>query len=435
MVELTERSPSLELRLGEYEDARICLVESSPESCPGLETHFRNAGFSGFSTFYTAHACQRAFEGGLVPDVVIISVNTLSMAGLSLLKYFRNSKDCQHLPILVIAKSSDAVIRREAIALGASSLISIPFDEVTLVWHVFNLIKAYRVTCELEEYKSRVSNELKIARRLQESLKPEETSLKACEKDTGLDISYASHSTSELSGDFWGVKELSDNKFTIFFADLVGHGISAAANTFRLHEILLNEELGDAGLVDFITRVNARFHSRTPTEVFSSLLVGSFDLIECKFTYVSAMATSPVLWRNGAKLPLMLYTSGVPLGVTTNPMYEAHSIPFMPGDMLFFYSDALIEAPSKKGGILGNLMPADIVTKAVLQTRRSVIGSIEEIFCEETNGPLQDDLTLLLIALKPKLEGEESLGSSDASVIVDSIDLCEPTDAGDADDK
>ena len=80
-------------------------------------------------------------------------------------------------------------------------------------------------------------------------------------------------------------------------------------------------------------------------------------------------------------------------------------------------------------------MPVDIVSKAFVQTRRSVIGSIEEIFCEATNGPLQDDLTLLLIALKPKLEGEESLGSSDASVIVDSIDLCEPTDAGDADDK
>ncbi|PCI64324.1 MAG: hypothetical protein COB37_01740 [Kordiimonadales bacterium] len=380
----------------------VWLVISDVEACLEIEAQLRSGGFSNIEVYHQADDCQKVFETGQTPDLIIASASLLSIENLSLIKYIRETDRGANFPILVATNPQEIFIQRKALNIGVTALLALPLDSAIVVTQAYNLVRAYRLNTELEAFKSRVSSELKVAQRLQQSLLPSERSIDKCKQTTGLDISFALHSSSELSGDFWGVKDVHDGMLTIFIADLVGHGIAAAANTFRLHEIITSEELIGSDLLDFVARVNSRFHQNTPADVFAALMVGQFDLALGTFKYVSAMATSPIFWRSGASLPLMLDTAGVPLGATDDPRYEAHSIPFYPGDRLFFYSDALIEAPSKKGGMLGSLMPCEIVTKAILQEARSVIGSVEELFCQEAKNPLHDDLTLLFISSHPE---------------------------------
>ncbi len=393
----TDSQVAASRNLREFADRVVWLLGSDQETRDYAEIHLKSGGFRNFAVFDECEACIQSFKSGPYPDLIVLDLDKPD-SGLDLLKHLRLDNSGHRVPIIVATGIEEPQIRDQAFQLGASGIISKPFDGLTLTEQARSLVKASQLTRELEEYKNRVSEELKVAKRLQQSLQPSYREIEECRNRTGLDISSAMHSSSELSGDFWGIKEITDSKLVFYIVDLVGHGIAAAANTFRFHEILSNEEVRSSNLAEFLHRVNQRFHKRTPPDVFASILVGAIDLKEQKFHYVSAMATSPILWREGAHAPLMLFSGGVPVGVTAEPDYQEHKLPFLPGDRLFFYSDALVEADAREGGVMGHLTPCDMMAKALAQKERSVLGAIEEYFCQETQGPLRDDLTLLLIS-------------------------------------
>lgn len=407
MPAVLKQKPEYSPSLREFADTLVWLLSEDTETSAFAKNYLQTGGFTNFSLFESCKscfqfqdcdACFQSFKGQVHPELIVLDIDQSNDTGFRILKQMRRELRQKKVPIIVLTDSDQGATRNEAFRLGATNVLVKPLDEGAFVSQACNLVKAYRLTRELEEYKARMSQELRIAKRLQQSLQPEDQEIEKCQEKTGLDISFALHSSSELSGDFWGIKHVTENSLTFFIADLTGHGVAAAANTFRMHEILSNEELGDGDLIDFVSRVNKRFYRRTPPDVFASLLVGSIDLEKHTFSYVSAMAPCPLLWRTGAELPFMLYSAGVPMGVTEHPGHELHTVPYGPGDRLFFYSDALVEAPSKNGGTLGVMMPCDIMATAIRQDKRSIIGSIEEQFCEETIGPLADDLTLLLIS-------------------------------------
>lgn len=378
-------------------DAEIWIVDDDLHVCAFAEAHLKAFGFAHCYAIHSGEECWKALKKSPAPDLILLDINMPGMSGLEVLKKIRSKKRFAHLPILVMTGVEEAHIRNEAIVLGANSIVSKPFDPAVIITQVQQLVKVDRLTSQLEAYKSRVSAEIQTAERLQNCLLPDETELRACGDHLGMNFSFVLHSSSELSGDFWGLKPAGERAVAIYMADIVGHGVAAAANTYRLHEILSDECFDPEKPIDFMENVNRRFYERTPPEVFASLIVGTIDLAKGLFTYVSAMAPCPVLWRCDAKAPLMLYSSGVPLGTTAKPDFESHSVPFSEQDRLFFYSDALTEAPTKIGDRLGPLTPCDYLTKAMAEDAAEIIPRVEDQFFSDIDGPLHDDLTLLVI--------------------------------------
>ena len=67
----------------------------------------------------------------------------------------------------------------------------------------------------------------------------------------------------------------------------------------------------------------------------------------------------------------------IPLGILDDPQYDEQSVPLKPGDILFLYTDGVIEAPGKDGQLFGlerlikvleenSDVPLDQIKRAVL---------------------------------------------------------------------
>jgi len=380
--------------------ARILVVDDDPFISAMAQAYLEHAGFTRIDVAENGQECLDRLQGAEgPPDIVILDIQMPVLDGLEVLRRMRASAALQDLPVLVTTGIDESSQRNEAIRAGASSLISKPFDAPLLIEKTRSLIERQVLIQQLNLYRTRVSQELDMARELQLSLLPGEDTLQLIAERYGVRVSSQFHSSSELAGDFWGVAPLDDTRLAVFMVDIAGHGVAAAANTFRLHEIINSEDMHGFSPAEFLARVNARFHARIPAGQFATIFYGVIDVARDTFTYASAAAPPPLIGTRGdGAAPRPLANRGLLAGAIAGASYSEHVEPLRPGDYVFLYSDALPEALTPTGELLGDEAPAELFVSALDQNPRAPLLPLLQDFRARTTAPLQDDLTLVFLS-------------------------------------
>ena len=66
-------------------------------------------------------------------DLIILDLNMPDIHGLEVLKFVRSYEFYSSIPVIVLTTKSDATTRNEALAAGASSYMTKPFEPQTLI--------------------------------------------------------------------------------------------------------------------------------------------------------------------------------------------------------------------------------------------------------------------------------------------------------------
>lgn len=172
------------------------------------------------------------------------------------------------------------------------------------------------------------------------------------EKDYRMQICGYYQSCSELGGDFWGMKSISNDELAIYMADFSGHGVNAALNVFRLHA-LMQAAMGMAYMPGtYLTYINAILAPMLPTGQFATMFYGIINRKKNTISYASAASPSPVLFNKDTMTHKILDSTGTVLGAFKETSYQMIEVPFNSGDCLLLYSDALTETYSDQGEML-----------------------------------------------------------------------------------
>ena len=137
----------------------------------------------------------------------------------------------------------------------------------------------------------------------------------------------------------------------VYIIDFSGHGINAALNTFRLHTLMqqMFMQFDDPG--EFMSQLNKKLASLLPTGQFATMFYGIIDTQRQQLNYATASCPAPIIFRDGGEVEI-IDGSGFLFGTIANIQYKTQTTKFMPGDMLFLYSDALTESPDFSGNII-----------------------------------------------------------------------------------
>jgi len=255
----------------------------------------------------------------------------------------------------------------------------------------------------IKKYYDRLSDDLRIARVMQNSLLPTRAKIEEISKGHKLNIAYQCESPDDLAGDFWGLDVLDDDRLCFYMADFSGHGLSAALNIFRLHSIMsvYGHELRDNILspAEYLEKLNRDLFALLPTEQYATMLCGIIDLKRDVFTFATAAPPAPVKMTVGLQDMIALDPSGVPLGMIEDAVYEVREIPFKKTEMLFFYSDVLIESQDKKGDMIGEDKFIDFCCEASMAARppEKFLDYFMEKFDSHVVRPLTGDLTAVTL--------------------------------------
>ncbi len=202
----------------------------------------------------------------------------------------------------------------------------------------------------------------------------------------------------ELGGDFYDFIPLGSEKAALLIADVAGHGFSAALVAAMLKFTFQMEASCDPSPVAIVSRMNEKFCRILKQDGFITLCCAVLDTKTLIMDLVVAGHPPPFLWSSPKNPVRRLESSGPPLSVDPDAIYERRQVPLNPGDVLFFYTDGVTEALLGKGASGGldkyvlKLEPG-LSADELSQKLRSEIEKIKK-----AHG-LDDDVTLLTVAL------------------------------------
>jgi len=175
------------------------------------------------------------------------------------------------------------------------------------------------------------------AQRIQQSILPSRIPQYA-----GYDIWGKTVPAEIVSGDFYDFIPVSDNILGLAIADGSGHGLPAALVVRDVYMGLRMATDRDFKIIRTLEKLNHIIHRGRLTTKFVSLFYGELETGGI-LIYCNAGHNPPFLLRKSGKLEF-LRNGGPVLGPTPDATYTRGYVQLCPGDLLFMYTDGIIEA-------------------------------------------------------------------------------------------
>ena len=208
----------------------------------------------------------------------------------------------------------------------------------------------------------RLRSDLDTAREIQRQLLPT-----GAREIPGLDLAAAYVPARELGGDFYDFLPYGEGRLAIALGDVSGKGTAAALygslaiGTIR--EIVVDRDCDPACMLALL---NQRLHSTRLEARFIAMLFGVYDAAHRRLTLANAGSPYPLLLRDGHVVSVRL--EGVPLGLIPGTQYDESSLDLLPGDVVVFASDGILEAENasqeefglqRLSAVLSSISPED----------------------------------------------------------------------------
>jgi serine phosphatase RsbU (regulator of sigma subunit)/anti-sigma regulatory factor (Ser/Thr protein kinase) len=196
------------------------------------------------------------------------------------------------------------------------------------------------------EARTRIEQELRVARVVQETLLPREIPQPA-----GWAMAAYWKPAREMSGDFYDFIPFADGRLGIIEADVTGKGMPAALVMATTRSILraAAERLITPGAV--LERANEVLCPDIPPKMFVTCLYALLDPASGHLQYANA-GHNPLSLRTGSGVT-ELRATGMPLGLLPGMTYEEKHTALDYDDVAVIYSDGLIEAHNAQGEMFG----------------------------------------------------------------------------------
>ncbi|MGH9379250.1 MAG: SpoIIE family protein phosphatase [Thermoanaerobaculia bacterium] len=241
--------------------------------------------------------------------------------------------------------------------------------------------------------RERLEAELKLARRLQESILPKEIPLVA-----GYELYGGNIPSRVVSGDYYQVTLRRDGgEIVLGLADVCGKGMGAsliAATLEAVWSLVIAEGCGPA---EVFTRANQFLYRRTPPDKFATAFLAVVDVESGVLRCVNGAHNPPLLVRASGEYE-ELPATGFALAMIQDSEYEETEIALAPGDLLICYTDGIVEAANPADEQFGEDRLVEVCLAGAGGGLEALEASLQRAMAEFTQGvPYADDRTLVLL--------------------------------------
>src|SRR3954471_13873867 len=240
----------------------------------------------------------------------------------------------------------------------------------------------------------RLRKELELSRLIQTEMLPRESL-----RFGPAEISGVSIPAREVGGDFFNYFVLPDRRLALLVGDVSGKGVSAAllmANIQATLRARLPHETNLARLADHLDR---ELDQNTPGGVYLTLFLAILETDGRLLRYVNAGHNPQFVVRRAGGLEA-LSSTGMPIALYAGHGYTASETRLEAGDLLFFYTDGLVEAENAAGDMIGSERLQDMLASEQREQIPDVLRHIEQQIAEfRGKAELFDDATMMALRI------------------------------------
>jgi serine phosphatase RsbU (regulator of sigma subunit) len=298
-------------------------------------------------------------------------------------------------PIKLLAWKADQIARGD---LNARVEVR-STDEIGVLGENFNFMADQLVVLlQQTAEKATMEKELEVARTIQETLVPTHDPV-----DRGT-FRFAGYfqPASQCGGDWWTWHDMIGDKVLVVIGDVTGHGVPSAMITAAAKAACDVARAVNNDLVDpakLLEIMNSAIYQSAKRKFVMTCFAGVIDTRRRTITYANAGHNFPYLYRTtegqGEFGSLMI--RGNRLGDLKESKYEVKTTELLPGDILVFYTDGIVECESSAGEEYGEKrFRASVRRAAALEAgeiRDAVVTDAANFFGDAVR---KDDITLVI---------------------------------------
>jgi serine phosphatase RsbU (regulator of sigma subunit) len=272
-------------------------------------------------------------------------------------------------------------------------------DEIGFLGENFNFMAdqiAILLTQTAE--KARIEQELEVAKAIQETLVPT-----ADPVDCGpLKFAGYYQPAAQTGGDWWTWAELGHGRYLLVIGDVTGHGVPSAMITAAAKAAcdVARHIDGQAVTVTRLLEImNHAIYESAQRRFVMTCFASIVDTRLRRITYANAGHNFPYLYRvaegKGEFGSLMI--RGNRLGDDPESKYEAKTTELVPGDVIVWYTDGIVECENEAGEEYGEKRFRASVRKAAAldagEMRDAIVGDALSYFGDVQR---KDDITMIV---------------------------------------
>lgn len=392
--------------------AGILVVEDSPTQAMKLVHVLERHGYQVTTARNGTEAL--AALAAQVPTLVVTDINMPEMDGYELCQRIKDDPKLKDLPVILLTSLSDPKDILRGLECGADNFIVKPYEEEFLlsriqyvlanlelrlasegrpVTEIFFAGRKYKLHSgrihsldlllstyetavqknlelskakekleeqagQLREKNAEMEADLEMARELQAAFIPRHYPVfpsRTSPEQSAIQFCHRYTTTTELGGDFFDIRALSETEAGVLVCDVMGHGVRAALVASILRGLAEELEEIAARPGQFLAEINQSLCAilkQTPTQMFATAFYLVVDLKRGELRSANAGHPSALHVRRsaGSVEPVMADADAGPaLGIFDAAVYAETRRPVSAKDMVMLFTDGLYEVECADG--------------------------------------------------------------------------------------
>ena len=315
-------------------------------------------------------------------------------------------------------------------------------DELEQLAESFNMMtgqlrKQIEQIAKVTAERQRIDTELDIATQIQMSMLPVNfppyKSRLAAGKKNEFDLYAKVQPARDVGGDFYDFFFINEDQFVILVADVSGKGIPAALYMAIAKTVIKNRMQSSSsgsgeepGLA--LEIINRQLCDNNILDMFVSAWIGILEISTGNLVYINAGHNPPLL-KHGNDFEFVISPPDLVLAGMDDTRYHCRRLKLIPGDILFLYTDGIVEAANKERVMyskeklkqfLDNYALENELDKKALSEMLLALSADINIFAG--GAEQSDDITMLALRIN-KLNSSSEESALSVSLNADIADL------------
>lgn len=202
-----------------------------------------------------------------------------------------------------------------------------------------------------------------------------------------------------IGGDYFDFYLLPNGKLRIVIGDVMGKGIPAAMLMILTRGAFRTAAESTKGPGETLTAMNKAIYKDLRTlNSFVTVFCADWDSATGTFTYASAGHSLPVVTKGNKEQIDLPIVKGVMIGGLPNQLYNEESVSLSDGDVIFLYTDGIVEAINKDGEMYKLDRLENVLKSAVAKSAQDIENTVIDNIHHFTEGmPQKDDITMVIL--------------------------------------
>lgn len=335
------------------------------------------------------------------PDLVLLDVMMPELDGIGAARRMRELSLHELVPIIFLTALHQASDLAACLDAGGDDFLSKPYNPVILEAKIKAFSRLRNLHTEVKMQREYLVAEQQAAKSIFDKI-TNHGELEAA------NVRYLMSPMVIFNGDVLLVAREPGGDILVLLGDFTGHGLPAAIGIMPMAEIFYGMVSKSFGLESILREINARLKAVLPASIFCCATALQLDYRNRKIGIWAGGLPPGLVLRRDSGTTTVIPSTHLPLGVLSPERfrYVPMMLDMQPGDLVYLWSDGIIEARNPEGELFGNerLM-------ALFQDNQSVpdmFGHITQSLRDFTQqGHQSDDYSLVEIRSYPDGGREE----------------------------